>query len=214
MPRLAEPSTCERCTPLAKADSVELPNGSLEGREVELHVAGATLNPAVAAGRTIERLALGALPEYLSGPGFTYPHAKEYPLALELTERMSDVHDGDLSRAESMLLASAYTLQALFHKLLRLSEAGIGSTIQPPSHLRQESESMRSERIMRLALSAQEKMRRTLETLAAVKNPTHATFVKQANIAQQQQVNNRGGARRKRRKSGSKKQPRLLERQR
>jgi len=44
---------------------------------------------------------------------------------------------------------------------------------------------------MRLALKAQSQCRATLETLAAIKNPTPVTFVKQANVAHgPQQVNN------------------------
>jgi hypothetical protein len=43
---------------------------------------------------------------------------------------------------------------------------------------------------LRLALKAQAQCVRTLEVLAAIKNPQSVAFVKQANIAHNQQVNN------------------------
>ena len=46
-------------------------------------------------------------------------------------------------------------------------------------------------KLMRIALRAQPQCRATLETLAAVKNPSSVAFVRQANIAHgPQQVNN------------------------
>ena len=45
-----------------------------------------------------------------------------------------------------------------------------------------------------MAFKAQSQCRSTLETLAEVKAPRVATFIKQANIANQQQVNNGGAA--------------------
>jgi hypothetical protein len=45
--------------------------------------------------------------------------------------------------------------------------------------------------LLRLALRAQTQCRSTVETLAEIKNPTSATFVRQANMAHgPQQVNN------------------------
>ena len=47
-----------------------------------------------------------------------------------------------------------------------------------------------TETYMRLALKAQTQCRSTLETLAEVKYPKAATFVRQQNVAYQQQINN------------------------
>lgn len=93
-----------------------------------------------------------------------------------LRDRCKDVHDGDLKRAESMLIAQAHSLDTIFTNLAR---RGIGQ-----EGLKQ------YEAHMKLALRAQSQCRATLETLAAIKNPP-VVFVKQANFAQgHQQVNN------------------------
>lgn len=51
-----------------------------------------------------------------------------------------------------------------------------------------------TETYLRMALKAQAQCRSTLETLAEVKYPKSATFVRQQNVAYQQQVNNGGAA--------------------
>ncbi len=83
----------------------------------------------------------------------------------------------DLCRAEGMLIAQAHVLDALFNRELMTA-------------MRQDA-LPQFEAHAKLAMRAQSQCRATLETLAAIKNPPNATFVKQANIAHgPQQVNN------------------------
>lgn len=98
-------------------------------------------------------------------------------LARALGEQTRKAIDGDLSRAEAMLMAQAHTLNTIFTALTRRAVA--------QEYLSQ------YETYMRLALKAQSQCRATLETLAGAKNPTPVAFVRQANIAHgPQQVNN------------------------
>ncbi len=78
-------------------------------------------------------------------------------LAAALGEQARNANDGDLSRGESMLMAQAHTLNALFTALTRRAVA--------QEYLTQ------YETYMRLALKAQSQCRATLETLAGIKNP-------------------------------------------
>lgn len=95
----------------------------------------------------------------------------------ELSDQAKAVNDGNLKRAEGMLMVHAHTLDAIFNNLAQRSI---------------NSEYMDNlDRYLRLALKAQSQCRATLETLAAIKNPAPVAFVKQANIANgPQQVNN------------------------
>jgi hypothetical protein len=76
------------------------------------------------------------------------------------------------------LTAQAVTLNAVFNEMARRAAFNMGQHIDA------------TEKYMRLALKAQGQCRATVETLAEIKFPRSATFIKQANIAQQQQVNN------------------------
>lgn len=97
----------------------------------------------------------------------------------ELGAQTKAVQAGNLDTAEEMLLAQAHTLQAVFHELTRRAGMNMGEYISA------------AETYMRLALKAQSQCRATLETLAAIKNPSPVTFVRQANVAHgPQQVNN------------------------
>lgn len=101
-------------------------------------------------------------------------------LISELETQAARVHTGDMSRAESMLIAQSHTLDEVFNALMRRSCANINSGYLDAG-----------ERYMRLALKAQSQCRTTLETLAEIKNPRPVAFVRQANIANgPQQVNN------------------------
>ena len=97
-------------------------------------------------------------------------------LIAELNERTQKLEDDNLEGVEAMLYGQAHALQSIFTNLARrahkqeyLKQYGIYLT---------------------LALKAQAQCRATLETLAEVKYPKSATFVKQQNNAYQQQVNN------------------------
>ncbi len=94
-----------------------------------------------------------------------------------LREQGEAVSAGNLSQAEAMLMNQATALQTVF---ARLVERGMGCTEIAPF-----------EANLRMGLRAQAQCRATLETLAAIKNPSSVAFVRQANIAHgPQQVNN------------------------
>lgn len=94
-----------------------------------------------------------------------------------LKDQINTVNDGDLKCAEEMLLVQAYSLDALFNRLVQLAGG--------QEHLKQ------YEAHFRLGLKAQAQCAHTLEVLAAIKNPQSIAFVRQANIAAgPQQVNN------------------------
>lgn len=92
-----------------------------------------------------------------------------------LRDQAKAVNAGDMAQAEGMLISQAVALQSLFAKLV---ERGMNTAVLP-----------QYEAHMRLALRAQAQCARTLEVLAAIKNPP-VVIAKQANIANQQQVNN------------------------
>lgn len=94
-------------------------------------------------------------------------------LATELVAQCDMVKSGDLSRVEAMLLSQAHALQAIFTNCAwRMSKAEYLSQHQSYGLL---------------ALKAQNQCRATLATLAEIKNPNRATFIK--NTATNQQIN-------------------------
>lgn len=106
-------------------------------------------------------------------------HTDTNELVKELEEQGAKAASGDLGRLESMLAIQAHTLDTLFNEYATLARQNLKDYFAA------------SETMMRLALKAQSQCRATIETLAAVKNPPHVAFVKQANIAGgHQQVNN------------------------
>lgn len=99
-------------------------------------------------------------------------------LTAELSDHNGKVQEGDLRRAESMLISQAHALQSIFVSMARRSAVNAGQYMGA------------SDTYMRMALRAQNQCRMTLETLATIKNPP-VIFAKQANIAAgHQQVNN------------------------
>lgn len=99
----------------------------------------------------------------------------------ELVDQAQEVNDGNLERAEGMLMVQAHTLDAIFNNL---AQRAVNTEYMDTL-----------DRYLRLALKAQSQCRATLETLAAIKNPAPLAFVKQANFANgPQQVNNGVGA--------------------
>ena len=86
---------------------------------------------------------------------------------------------GDLTRGEAMLITQAHTLDAMFNELAVLARQNLPHSLEVVDTL------------LRLALRSQAQSRATIQTLAEIKYPTSATFVRQANIAHgPQQVNN------------------------
>lgn len=111
-----------------------------------------------------------------AGDDFT-PRIEE--LTAELQQQATTVQDGDLRRAESMLMSQAHALQAIFaHFGERAKNAETWEGLQT---------------MMGLALKAQSQCRATLETLVEVKFPRQTQFVRQQNVAMNQQVNNGAG---------------------
>jgi hypothetical protein len=99
-------------------------------------------------------------------------------LAERLEYQSQELSKGDLGQAESMLAAHAYTLNALFHNLLRRSA------------LNWENDFSVIEKLIKLAMKAQSQCRTTLDTLASMKKPP-PELIRQTNIAHgHQQVNN------------------------
>jgi hypothetical protein len=103
-------------------------------------------------------------------------HSDVAALAVQLEIDMNSVSDNDLRECEAMLYGQAHALHAIFVDAARqVPKQGWFST---------------SVAYMRMALKAQSNCRATIETLAAIKNPS-VVFARQANIAQgPQQVNN------------------------
>lgn len=99
-------------------------------------------------------------------------------LVTELGNQIDRVKANDLSRAESLLITQAHTLDAIFNELARRAAMNMGEYIKA------------TDTYLRLALKAQSQCRATLETLATIKNPP-VIYAKQANISNgPQQVNN------------------------
>lgn len=99
----------------------------------------------------------------------------------ELSDQAKAANDGDLKRAEGMLMVQAHTLDAIFNNLACRAALNAGEYLGA------------CETYLRLALKAQSQCRATLETLAEIKNPAPVAFVRQANIGYHQQVNNPAG---------------------
>ena len=94
-------------------------------------------------------------------------------LATELAAQCDAVQSGDLDRIEAMLLSQAHALQGIFtHCAWRMSKVELLNQHQSYGLL---------------ALKAQNQCRATLATLAEIKNPNRATFIK--NSATNQQIN-------------------------
>ncbi len=91
--------------------------------------------------------------------------------------QISEIKNGDMSGPEAMLISQASALQSLWVNLMNRANRN--------------AEYIESfESLLGFALKAQSQCRTTLLALNEIKFPKSATFVKQANIANQQQVNN------------------------
>lgn len=92
--------------------------------------------------------------------------------------KIAKAKSGDLADVEAVLLAQAYNLNAIFNHLAQRAHKNMGEYLGA------------FETYMRLALKAQAQSAKTIEMLAAIKNPPAVAFVKQANIGNAVQVNN------------------------
>ena len=95
-----------------------------------------------------------------------------------MREKVSNVNAGNLNDLEATLTAQTVSLDTIFNELARRAALNMGTNMQV------------TESYMRLALKSQSQCARTIEVLAAMKNPP-VVFAKQANISHGlQQVNN------------------------
>lgn len=95
-----------------------------------------------------------------------------------MREKVSNVNAGNLNDLEATLTAQTVSLDTIFNELARRAALNMGTNMQV------------TESYMRLALKSQSQCARTIEVLAAMKNPP-VVFAKQANISHgHQQVNN------------------------
>lgn len=115
----------------------------------------------------------------------------------ELRRQTCAINNGDMRRAENMLMAQAHTLDGLFAKL-----ASQAMTTTHPDNM---------DKLLRLAFKAQSQARATLQTLTELKAPKQVAFVQQANIGQQVQVNNGTEGKPARTRKTKKEQNELLE---
>ena len=132
-----------------------------KGQSYDEAVAKKLTRPEVQASLTIQKL---------------HPINDVNALTTILGQQTADVIDGSMVRPESMLLAQAHTLDALFNSLVM---KGLDQTHTP-----------HYEAFMKLAFKAQSQCRSTLQSLSDIKNPS-VVYAKQANINNgNQQINN------------------------
>jgi len=124
------------------------------------------LSPELAAGRAIAK----TVPPQLNGP------LDLVAVCDELRSHAEAITRGDLSRPEAMLTGQAQALESLWVRLLERAM--------------EQKHAEHHDQLMRLALKAQAQSVRTLEVLAAIKQPP-VVFATQANVTTgPQQVNN------------------------
>ncbi|MFM0174131.1 hypothetical protein PQR33_32925 [Paraburkholderia sediminicola] len=100
-------------------------------------------------------------------------------LAAEMSRQTKLVNDGDLARAEAMLISQAHSLDAIFNAFCGRAALNMGQNLQA------------TETYVRMALKAQGQCRATLQTLGEIKAPRSIAFIRQANLANgPQQINN------------------------
>jgi hypothetical protein len=155
-------------TSAVKPQNAELSLYRLEDETEEASGARGMLNPVIGAAVTMKRQ-----------PTLFAPLLNVNAAIAELENQCKAVADGNLARGESMLVAQAHTLDALFNHLAVLAAHNLSGSASS------------GEMLYRLAFRAQAQCRANIEALAEIKNPRTVSFVKQANIAAgNQQVNN------------------------
>jgi hypothetical protein len=153
-----------------------------KGQNYDDAVAAKLTQPEVQASLTIQKL---------------HPVNDVNALTKILSQQTADVIGGDMSRAESMLLSQAHTLDALFNSLVL---KGLDQTHMP-----------NYQAFMALAFRAQGQCKATLQALSDIKNPS-VIYAKQANVSGgHQQINNNVVASSSRKQSSKQKSSELLE---
>jgi len=137
-------------------------------------------------GKSRERLIADVVAEGIASNAWTVNRfAKPEFGDVSLTDMVHSLRDSgnainrnDMATAERMLYAQTVALNAMFGEMARVASCNV---FKSPEW---------ADRYMRLALRAQSQSRMTVETLAAIKNPS-VVFARQANFANgHQQVNN------------------------
>jgi hypothetical protein len=156
--------TPKRKTTKTKNPDISNPIGSPDEDEA-IALARTVTRPSVQAAITLQDYGRGFGDLDLSG------------LIDSLSEQIALSRDGDMQRAEAMLIAQAHTLDAIFNDLARRAIR---------------AEFMKNlDCYLKLALRAQSQCRATWEALLAIKNPPMMGYVRQANITHgPQQINN------------------------
>ena len=100
--------------------------------------------------------------------------------SIEVVRKMTDavVQGSNLNELEELLTTQAVALNGIFNYLALRAHTNIGHYPETV------------EKYMKLALKAQSQCRSTIEANNEIKNPSSATFVRQANIGNAVQVNN------------------------
>jgi hypothetical protein len=156
--------TKKKRTPAKKRDPNALNVEAKRGEDEAVALARTAIRPTVQAAITLKEYSKKFGDLDLSG------------LIDELGDQTQAATDGDLGRAEAMLITQAHTLDAIFNNLAQRAV---------------NAEYMNNlDCFLKLALRAQSQCRANCEALSEIKNPRHVAFVKQANIANNQQVNN------------------------
>lgn len=96
-------------------------------------------------------------------------------LSKELDKQATKINEGDMTRAEDMLISHAHTLDSLFNEMVSRARLNMGEYMDA------------FYKYMNLAFKAQNQSRMTLSTLGEIKNPR--PYI-QNNRADYQQVNN------------------------
>ena len=150
------------------------------GEVLTLHRKNKETDAQVIANAALSPICTGATTARKFSNSFTGEFGPNQGLEAVLAE-VRLVQGGDMSGMEAMLVAQSLALNSVFSDMAGRAAGAIGKDIR------------RAEVFMRMALKAQQQCRATVETLADVKNPRSATFVKQQNNANHQQVNNGAG---------------------
>jgi hypothetical protein len=145
---------------------------------------GETNSEAMARSATIPAVQGGLTIKHFTGDPLTGLSLNT--LVQDLTEQCARSNRGDLAQSEALLTAQAHSLDAIYNRLARMAS----------NHLNAGGNIEIIDTLLRLGMKAQSQCRSTIEALAEIKNPSHVTFAKQANIANgPQQVNNGVAAR-------------------
>ena len=159
-------ATTKAATPVAPINKARHMNLVLHGDQTQDRaIAEAALSPEMANASTTADYTTGIFPDICLQDCIEIMQAD-----------IKAVNGGNLDKLEGMLTAQAEALNAMFNNL---AKRALNATYLP-----------QLDTFTRLAMKAQSQCRTTVEAIAEIKYPKSATFIKQANIAQQQQVNN------------------------